>query len=198
MMYAQDGRALYDVHSPWRAQGVYTASKIDAQRHVDRMTNPTACVIPCIIAGEGRGGLFASLVRSMRRWHTAVCPGPGTHKIHLVHVHDAAALIVQVVARRSTGRFNVASAQPLSIVEWIAEMAEELGLFRVHRLTLPLGPIEIASAASRYRLLAREQVLMLRFRHVLSIEESLALGWTPRYTNAQIVRETARTLTGSN
>jgi nucleoside-diphosphate-sugar epimerase len=198
MMYAQDGRAIYSVHSPWRAQGVYTASKIAAQRHVDRMTNPTACVIPCIIAGEGRGGLFASLVQSMRRWHTAVCPGPGTHKIHLVHVRDAAALIVRVVAHRSTGRFNAASAQPLSIVEWIGEMTDELGLSRIRRVTLPLGPIEIASAVSRYRLLAREQVLMLRFRHVLSLDESLALGWTPRYTNAQIVRDTARTFTGSN
>jgi hypothetical protein len=76
-------------------------------------------------------------------------------------------------------------------------MADELGLARVRRLTIPLGPLEFASAASRYRLLAREQVLMLRFPHVLSIEESLALGWRPRYTNAQIVRETARTLTGS-
>ncbi len=195
MMYEQSGRAIYDVRSPWRAQGVYTASKIEAQRHVDGMTNPTACVIPCIIAGEGRGGLFASLVQSMRRWHTAIVPGPGTHKIHLVHVRDAAALIVQVVARRATGRFNAASPQPLSIVEWIGEMADELGLSRVRRLTLPLGPIEIASAASRYRLLAREQVLMLRLAHVLSIEESLALDWTPQYTNARIVRETARALT---
>jgi hypothetical protein len=36
---------------------------------------------------------------------------------------------------------------------------------------------------------------MLRYPHVLSIDEGLALGWVPKYTNARIVRETARALT---
>jgi nucleoside-diphosphate-sugar epimerase len=194
MMYEQSGRAIYDVGCPWRGQGVYTASKIDAQRLVEGMSNPTACVIPCIIAGEGRGGLFASLVHSMQRWGLAVCPGPGLHKIHLVHVRDAAALIAAVIAHRATGRFNAASSSPLSIVEWIAEIGDELRLPRVRRVSLPLSALEAASAVSAYRLLTREQLLMLRFPHVLSVEESLALGWTPSYSSAQIVRETARTL----
>src|SRR5262249_45927819 len=113
MMYAQSGLALYDVRSPLRAQGVYTASKIEAQSLVDRMPDPTTCVIPCIIAGEGRGGLFASLVQALTRWRLAVCPGRGEHKIHLVHVQDAAALIVKAVEQRATGRFNAASSAPL-------------------------------------------------------------------------------------
>ena len=198
MMYEQTGQPVYDVTSRWRAQGPYTASKIEAQRYVERMPNPTSCVIPCIIAGEGRGGLFASLVGLMRRWRVAISPGPGTHKIHLVHVRDAAALVCAVVERRATGRFNAASADPLSIVEWIEEMSSELGAGRVRRVTVPLPAIELVSAASRYRLLAREQVLMLRYPHVLAVDESLALGWTPRYRNAEIVRETARTLMRSN
>jgi nucleoside-diphosphate-sugar epimerase len=198
MMYEQSGAAVYDISSPWRPQGVYTASKIAAQRDVERMSNPTACVIPCIIAGGGRGGLFASLVQSMRRWRTAICPGPGAHQIHLVHVRDAASLIARVAEGRATGRFNAASPGPLSIGEWIREMADEMGMPEIRRLMLPLRPLEIAAALSRYRLLAREQVVMLRLPHVLAIDESLALGWTPRYTNAEIVRETARTLTASS
>lgn len=195
MMYEQTDAGRYDIRSPWRAQGVYTASKIEAQHLVERMPNPTACVIPCIIAGEGRGGLFASIVGTMRRWGLAMWPGPGRHKIHLVHVVDAASLIAAVIERRATGRFNAASAEPLSIVEWVDEMASAMHLARVRKVTVPLQPIAIASAISGYRLLAREQVLMLRFPHVLATDESRALGWMPRYTNAEIVRETARALT---
>jgi nucleoside-diphosphate-sugar epimerase len=191
MMYEQTGAGRYDESSPCRPQGVYTASKIEAQRLVDALPNPSACVIPCIIAGPGRGGLFASIVGMMRKWGVAMWPGPGRHRIHVVHVTDAAAVIRHVVEQRATGRFNAASADPLSIVEWVDEMAAALDLATIRRITLPLGPIASAAAISRYRLLAREQILMLRFPHVLDTARSRALGWTPAYTNAAIMRETA-------
>jgi nucleoside-diphosphate-sugar epimerase len=194
MMYEQAPNRIYGARSPWRAQGLYTSSKIEAHRYVERMPDPVACVIPTIIAGKGRGGLFASLVRTMRRWRVAVIPGPGRHKTHLVHVHDAASLIATVVERRATGRFNAGSAEPLSIVEWIEEIAGALDIPRVTRLVLPLEPLALASALSGYRLLAREQVLMLRLPHVLALDESVALGWNPKFTNAEIVQETARAL----
>ncbi len=197
MMYAQTGQAVYGVDSPWRPQGVYTASKIEAERAVESMPDPTACVIPCIIAGEGRGGLFASLVGGMRRWNLAAWPGRGRHKVHLVHVRDAASLIAAVLARRATGRFNAASPDPLSIVEWVDEIASALRLERVRRLPLPLAPLSAAATLSGYRLFAREQLLMLERPHTLAVEESLALGWRPRYTNAQAVRETALALAGT-
>jgi nucleoside-diphosphate-sugar epimerase len=194
MMYGQTGQEVYGIHCPWREQGLYTASKIEAQRSVERMPNPTACVIPCIIAGEGRGGLFASLVGTMRRWRVAVWPGRGRHRVHLVHVRDAASLIVAVLERRATGRFNAASPRPLTIVQWVDEISSVLQLDPVRRIALPLAPVALAAAASGYRLFAQEQLLMLRMPHVLAVDESLALGWRPRYTNAQIVRETAAAL----
>lgn len=194
MMYEQTGRAVYDTRCPMRGQGPYSASKIDAQRIVEDMLPSSACVIPCIIAGNGRGGLFQSLVTSMRRFGVACFPGDGQHKVHTVHVSDAAALIVRVIETGARGRFNAASSEPLSIAQWVEEMAAELDLPRVRTLTLPLAPIAALSAAAAYRLLAQEQLLMLRFQHVLSIDEGTAIGWTPRYTNARIVRETARAL----
>jgi nucleoside-diphosphate-sugar epimerase len=197
MMYRQTGREEYDIASPMAGQGPYSASKVEAQALVARMPNPTACVVPCIIGGEGREGLFRSLVRSMQRYATAVYPGRGRHKIHIVHVQDAAALVRTVIERRATGLFNAASPQPLSIAEWVDEIASELQLPRIRRISVPLDAVEMLSAAVGHRLLAREQLLMLRFPHVLSTDESLGLGWTPKYTNAQIVRETARALTAS-
>jgi hypothetical protein len=62
---------------------------------------------------------------------------------------------------------------------------------------LPLAPIHAFSALTGFRILAREQLLMLAQPHVLGIEESLETGWQPRYSNAQIVRDIARHLAAS-
>jgi nucleoside-diphosphate-sugar epimerase len=196
MMYEQTGRAIYDVASPMRGQGLYSASKVAVQREVERMPNPTACVIPCIIAGEGRAGLFGSLVRSMTQWRVAVVPGGGHHKTHLVHVRDTASLICLVVERRATGVFNAAAPDPLSIDEWITAIESALRIRSVRRIHPPLAAVTLASRLTGYRLLAPEQLLMLKMPHVLSTAGSVALGWTARYDNAQIVQDTARSLAG--
>jgi hypothetical protein len=115
----------------------------------------------------------------------------------MVHVKDVASLIGGVVDGRLSGSFNAAAPEPLSIVQWVDEIASELGLGRVSKLALPLAPIHALSALTGFRLLAREQLLMLAQPHVLGIAESLAAGWRPRYDNAQIVREIARHIAAS-
>jgi nucleoside-diphosphate-sugar epimerase len=197
MMYEQNGAASYAPGSPMRAQGVYSASKLAAFEHVRRLPNRWAAVLPCIIAGPGRGGLFGPFARSIARFRAAVFPGQGSHPVHMVHVEDAASLIVRVVAERAGGIFNAAGPEPLSIGQWVDVIAAELGVRRVRRVRLPLAPIAAVSAATGYRLLAAEQLLMLRYPHVLDVGESLALGWRPRRDNARIVRETARALLAS-
>jgi nucleoside-diphosphate-sugar epimerase len=194
MMYEQNGAASYAPESPMRAQGVYSASKLAAFEHVKRLPNRTAAVLPCIIAGPGRGGLFGPFARSIARFGTAVFPGEGSHPVHMVHVEDAASLAVRVLERRAAGIFNAASPGPLSIDQWVDAVAEELGVSKVRRIRLPLPPIRWLSAATGYRLLAAEQLLMLRYPHVLDVASSLALGWQPRWDNGAILRETVRAL----
>jgi nucleoside-diphosphate-sugar epimerase len=192
MMYRQSGLASYGTASPMDGQGVYSRSKLAAQEYVRRLPNPTATVIPCIIGGRGREGLFRGFVNLMTRYGIVVFPGTGEHRVHMVHVEDVAALIALVVDRRAEGMFNAAAPEPLSIQGWIDEIEDELGLGAVRRMRLPLAPIRWLSALSGYRLLAREQLLMLAQSHVLSIDESIALGWKPRHTNARIARDIAR------
>lgn len=194
MMYEQNGAQSYGPDSPMRAQGVYSASKLAAFEHVKRLPNRAAAVLPCIIAGPGRGGLFRPFARSIERFAAAVFPGRGAHPVHMVHVEDAANLLVRVVAQGATGVFNAASPGPLSIGEWADLIGEELGVRRVRRIRLPLAPIRALSAATGYRLLAAEQLLMLRYPHVLDVASSLALGWQPRWDNRGILRETVRAL----
>jgi nucleoside-diphosphate-sugar epimerase len=197
MMYEQNGAASYSPDSLMRAQGVYSASKLAAFEEVKRLPNRWAAVLPCIIAGPGRGGLFRPFARSIARFRAAVFPGQGAHPVHMVHVEDAASLLVRVVAQRATGIFNAASPGPLSIQQWADVIAEELRVRRVHMLRLPLAPIRWVSALTGYRLLAAEQLLMLRYAHVLDVAQSLALGWQPRWDNREILRETVRSLPAS-
>jgi nucleoside-diphosphate-sugar epimerase len=194
MMYEQNGAASYAPASPMRAQGVYSASKLAAFEHVKRLPNRWAAVLPCIVAGPGRGGLFSPFARSIARFGVAVFPGEGSHPVHMVHVEDAASLLVRVVSKGATGVFNAASPGPLSIDQWVDVIAAELGVRRVRRFKLPLAPIRAASAATGYRLLAAEQLLMLRYSHVLDVAQGLALGWKPRWDNTGILRETVRAL----
>jgi nucleoside-diphosphate-sugar epimerase len=194
MMYEQNGAASYSPDSLMRAQGVYSASKLAAFEEVKRLPNRWAAVLPCIIAGPGRGGLFRPFARSIARFRAAVFPGQGAHPVHMVHVEDAASLLVRVVAQRATGIFNAASPGPLSIAQWADAIAAELGVKRVRQVHLPLAPIRWISAATGYRLLAAEQLLMLRYPHVLDVAQSLALGWQPRWDNRAILRETVRAL----
>lgn len=192
MMYRQSGLASYSITSPMQGQGVYSRSKLAAQEYVRRLPNPAATVIPCIIGGRGREGLFRGFVNLMMRYRLVVFPGTGEHRVHMVHVEDVAALIVIVVERSAEGMFNAAAPAPLSIQGWIDEIQDELGLGEVRRIRLPLAPIRGLSALSGYRLLAREQLLMLGQSHVLAIDESVALGWKPAHTNARIVRDIAK------
>lgn len=121
-----------------------------------------------------------------------VYPGTGRHKTSMVHVKDVASLIGCVVDGKASGLFNAAAPEALSIEQWIDEIGAELALGTIRRIHLPLAPVQALSALTGYRLLAREQLLLLAQPHVLGIEESLALGWQPRFDNAQIVRDIAR------
>jgi nucleoside-diphosphate-sugar epimerase len=197
MMYRVAGPEICTPRTPMRGQGLYSASKIAAWDKARALPNRTALMVPCIIAGPGRGGLFGPFARSIARLGAVVFPGEGSRPTHMVHVEDAASLLVRIVVRGATGIFNAASPEPLSIGQWADAIGDELGVRRVRRLRLPLSPIEWISAASGYRLLAAEQLLLLRHGQVLDVKGSLALDWKPRWNNAQIVRETARALLGN-
>ena len=194
MMYRVTGGAICSTKSAMRGQGVYSASKLAAWEAVRSLPNRTSLMVPCIVAGPGRGGLFEPFARSIARFGAVLFPGEGSRPTHMVHVEDAASLLARIVARKAAGIFNAASPEPLSINQWADAIGEELGIKRVRRFRVPLAPVELISAASGYRLLAAEQLLLLRHGQVLDTGESLALGWKPRWNNAQIVRATARSL----
>lgn len=189
MMYEQDGSKLYTVRSPMAGQGIYSRSKLAALTFVQQLPNAHAIVVPCIIGGPGREGLFRPFVGMAKRG-AVLYPGEGRNAISMVHVADLASLIRRVAERRAEGLFNAAAADALCIEQWIDLIQAQLGMRRVRRYRIPLALVQGLSWLTGYRLLAREQLLMLAQPHVLAIQESLALGWRPLYDSARIVRDT--------
>jgi nucleoside-diphosphate-sugar epimerase len=187
MMYQEKG-GDYNETSVLGGNGIYSQSKYEAQKYVSNLET-SATIIPCIIGGIGREGLFKPFV-SMIKWSpVVVIPGQGETPIHMVHVEDVAKLITLIVAKRSTGLYNAASPKPLSIRDWIEVISTRVGRHRPKIVSVPISSISLLSAMMGYRLLAREQVLMLKSKHVLSIDKSLALGWQPTYSNYEIATQ---------
>lgn len=197
MMYRQCHAPLYGPDSELQGQGVYSSSKLVAQREVERSFAHWATVVPCIIGGPGREGLFRGFVQSIRRTGCVFYPGRGDHPTATVHVDDVAELVAVVVERGARGMFNAAALEPLSIGQWATHIADELGVPRPRHVRLPLAPVAALAAASGWRLIAREQLLMLEQPHVLDVADSLALGWRPRHDAARIVRDIARHIAAS-
>jgi nucleoside-diphosphate-sugar epimerase len=197
MMYRQCHAPSYNPNSELQGQGVYSRSKLVAQREVERAFAQWATVVPCIIGGPGREGLFRGFVQSIRRRGRVLYPGRGEHPTATVHVDDVAELVAVVVERGARGFFNAAALEPLSIAQWATHMADELGVAQPRHVRLPLAPVAVLGAASGWRLIAREQLLMLQQPHVLDIADSLALGWQPQHDAARIVRDIARHIAAS-
>jgi nucleoside-diphosphate-sugar epimerase len=191
MMYDQTGLAHYTTKSPLKGVGVYSKSKLASIRLAQDMKNAVGIMIPCIIGGRGREGLFRGFVKTMTRYGFALQPGNCQHPIHMVHVEDTASLIRLMVERKATGFYNAAAPEPLSIDQWIDIIRDELKLGAIRRIHIPYSLLRFGAWVTRYRILAREQQLMLGQSHVLDTSESLALGWKPTHSNERIVRDIA-------
>ncbi len=194
MMYCQDGSPYYSIQSPMIASGVYSESKLSAQLLINQLPR-VATVMPCIIGGVGREGLFRGFVNSLFKFQIAIFPGPGNNKIGMIHVEDVATLILRIIETGSLGFYNAAAEDALTIREWIDEISDELKLSRILKISLPLLPIQLISQIINYRILAREQLLMLNISHVLEITESKSIGWSPLFSSKKIVRDIAKYIT---
>jgi nucleoside-diphosphate-sugar epimerase len=187
MMYRMSDKDLIETDQ-LKGNGIYSNSKCDAQVHIENIPF-SATVIPCIIGGRGREGLFRVFVKMIALLPFVILLGDGTKPIHMVHVEDVAELIILIAKKRTSGIFNAASIDPLSINAWIVVIATQLKKKPPKLIHLPIMPLRILSLMTGYRLLAREQILMLENRHVLCITKSRQIGWEPMYTNAEIAQE---------
>jgi nucleoside-diphosphate-sugar epimerase len=195
MQYYQNNSKNYSVKSVMHSQGVYSWSKLAAQKIVDTADLKSATIIPCIIGGPGREGLFKNFVNSIHKWELALIPGKGNFQISIVHVDDVVSLIALVVKKQVPGYFNAAAIDAYSIINWIQIIKSALKTKSIKCLHIPLLPLILVSKILSYRLLAKEQLKMLAMPHVLEIESSLKIGWQPKNKTKDIISDIALYLT---
>ena len=191
MMYEQNFSERYFFNSKLKSSGIYSETKVSGQKIVGKFKKNTT-IVPCIIAGEGRGGLFKNFVLSMKYLRLSVLIGSGKNKISIVHVNDVASLILSVVKNSHYGIVNAAADDSMSITDWIEIISKELGIKKFIVIKAPLMIVKLLSKVTNYNLLAKEQLLMLEMPHVLDIEASKKIGWNPQYSSEDIIRETTR------
>jgi nucleoside-diphosphate-sugar epimerase len=194
MQYKQNNSKFYDIGSAMGSQGYYSFSKIKAQEILDKNLKNLATVIPCIIGGKGREGLFRGFVKSINNYGTAFIPGSGSHKISIVHVLDVVNLISLIIKKKPKGYFNAAALDPKSIIQWVDMIGETLNLRNVTKFHIHLYALNYISKFFKYRILAQEQLIMLSMPHVLNIDSSTRQGWAPKYKTKNIISEITQSI----
>lgn len=188
MVYDQSLAGPFTERSSLRSQGLYSESKLDAEKIVHRVKNH-AIVVPCIIGGAGRGGLFVSFVKSISAFKSVFLVGNSNLRTSMVHVSDVAGLCKILVQSNFVGRFNAAADDALTISQWADLIGERLKSGCPHKIHISLPLASILAKLSSWRFLAREQISMLNHSHVLTCTRSKEIGWSPKFNSADIVRD---------
>lgn len=191
--YALDGPPFRDESAPTAPEGVYARAKVEAERWCAEYRTRHGMVVPVLrpvpIIGPGRRGVFHFLFEWVSEGRAIPFLGDGRNRVQLVHVDDCCAAVEATLAapaERANTVFNVGAvavgtvrddlralcaaagtgARPVGVPRVLIEPA----LLRAHRMGLsPLYPWMLMAAS-------REMSF--------SVERLRALGWSPRYANA--------------
>lgn len=189
MMYSSSN----NVHDPDLAifgnNGLYSYSKIESHNILKNIKNYTL-IIPPIIGGQGRAGFFEKLIKFIFNYNFVFLPGKCQKKTSIVDVTDVTRLIFQIVIEKQKGIFNVASDDSLTIYDWTKIISEKLQKKKLKIICIPFFLVNLLSILSCYRLLAQEQLLMLKNDHIVLNSKSKLIGWKPLKDSKKIILST--------
>lgn len=187
MQYSQNLRGEYDEQTAMCGCGVYSKTKLVAYNLLKEKVVNLSVVIPTIIGGIGREGLFSDFVKSINKYNLAFIPGSGAIRLSMVHVDDLVNLLLIIVKGRFLGDYNAAN-DAITVNDWVDVISEKLGKNPKY-FHIPFGVIRFISYLTFYRLLAPEQLSMLKHDHVVSNAKSKLLGWMPERTSRLIISD---------
>ena len=189
MMYKKNQNGLYDHTSKFGVNGIYSNSKIQAFLEFKKFQCASAFIIPSIIAGSGRKGFFQSIAVMIKRYRIVIMPGACKQKTSIVHVDDISSLVFTIIAKKASGIFNAATDDTYSINDWINLIAKK---FNVHviKIKIPLNAFKLIGFLTFFRLLAKEQLMILENPQRLDLQSSKDLGWQPLKNINNIIEDT--------
>lgn len=189
MVYEQKHTDLYTTNADKKPVGIYSKTKLIALNLFQDQMNAKkqANLYPCIILGEGREGLFRSFIGLINKYKIVVFPGACVQKTAVVHVQDVATTITELMLKEKIGDYNISSIDNFSIKEWVARIEFKLQKRAKYKIKIPLWLLKIGAFLTAYRILAKEQMLMLEYPHILDIERNLKEGIKPKITVNQAI-----------
>lgn len=189
MMYELRGIATLNESSPLVPNGAYSQSKIDSHNILSGFKNYTL-IVPPIISGPGRGGLFAS-VRAFAKFFGFIPWVVKAPVTSIVHVDDVVKFAGHCAERRLLGHFNVGCTQPESMDSWLEYMFEHAPN-KLRVLRIPNIIWFLMGRMSFWRLIAREQALMLNADHKLDVSKAIDSGFAFERSVRDIISETIK------
>lgn len=147
---------------------------------------------PRTVLGHGRLGIFQLLFEWVRRGRPIYLLGRGNHLFQFVHATDLARACLLADARSGPATFLVGAERFGSMRELLTSLVEHAGSASKVR-ALPLRAAELAmNVTSRLGLspLGDYHALLYGREMYFDVSETKSLlGWSARYSNAEMIRE---------
>lgn len=173
----------------------YGRSKLEAERlmadicHQARM--PLITIRPRVTLGGGRLGIYHILFQWIAEGRRLYIIGDGSNRLQFIHVDDLIDFYMLALARERPGAYNVGTGRFGTLREDLERLIAHAGS-RSHIVGLPVGPAVAALAVLRTLRLSPLVAWQYRTYHRDCHFDGAplkALGWTARYSNAEMLRE---------
>lgn len=188
MMYGSSDTPIKPLPENFNINGIYSHSKILAFEEFASYLGPVTHLIPGVIAGKSRGGLFLKLNKIIRFLKIGII-GTNEFKISIIHIGDFVNLIIKILEQDlpPKGILN-ASSQPSSVNDWVKEMAMQQDIDPLV-IKLPNSFFSLVSIISARRLITKEQAKLLTSNNILDTNKTHSIGWDANFNLKDIIRD---------
>ena len=115
-------------------QDEYSRSKRDSENLVKESGLETVIIRPTIIFSDRDTKNINQMMRLLKRFHVALIPGSGRHRVQPVAVEDVAELILKCVRNWDSSKnaaYDIGGGETLTYKEMISRMARALSTFYI-------------------------------------------------------------------
>ena len=167
------------------------AGELEARRVLDTAGLPTIVIRPRTILGHGRLGIYQILFDWIRDNRNVYVVGSGNNRIQFVHADDLMDLYTLALDQEKPGVYNVGTDRFNTLRRELEGVVEYAGSrSRVKSLPQNLA-IQTLRVLDWLRLspLAPWHYLTYHLNISFDVKPLLDLGWQPRYSNQEMLRE---------
>jgi nucleoside-diphosphate-sugar epimerase len=180
---------------PIRPAESYGRSKFNGEIGVKMMCEnfriPLIIIRPRTIIGEGRLGIFQMLFQWILENRRIPIIGHGFNRLQFVHAHDLMDFYMMALDSNRPGTYNVGTDRFGTVRQAIGNLIAAIGS-KSEILSLPEWPAIMAlTVLDKLRLspLAPWHYLTYSKPFYFDVEPLLEMGWKPRYSNDEMLRE---------